>query len=234
MEQKEEQVLSTQKKLQASHDPGWNDPPKWAFTPTPAGSTPTKRLLNKRVAFPLNSSGGPGASQPGRAPPPVLPPFLPEPARGELLATAPHVPNIDPSTMRAELEKRALDFDKRQCLQDILYNFKMVIDDQPSSCDKIEEVRRRLDIMKSMWKENKLHEDMYEKVLMLSRALARKDIEEADKIHVDLMTNYPAHCTAWISAIRYLILGLKEKNLTAQDDSTDKSEPTLSKPTDLN
>lgn len=164
-------MLSTQKKLQASHDPGWNDPPKWAFTSTPAGSTPIKRLLNKRVAFPLNSSGGSGASQPSRAPPSMLPPLLPEPARGELLSTAPHVPLIDPSHIKAEFTRRSLNYDKQQCLADSLINFKTVIDDQLNSCDKIEEVKKRLEVMKSMWVEDKLHPEMYELLLMLSRGI---------------------------------------------------------------
>lgn len=42
-------------------------------------------------------------------------------------------------------------------------------------------------------------------------ALLRKDIAQADEIHVTLMIQHANICRAWIPAIRYIILQLKKE-----------------------
>ncbi|CAD6204771.1 GSCOCG00002970001-RA-CDS [Cotesia congregata] len=224
MEEKKDEVVSTQKKLQASHDPGWNDPPKWAFTPTPAtGSTPTKRLLNKRVAFPLNSSTGPASQSNQVLGSNLPPPMLPSPGPGQVLTSAPHAPLLAPSSITADATSSTVN--KQQSLTDSINNFQKIIDSKLENGDKTEEVKRRLDVMKSMWLDDKLNSQIHEKMLELSKALLRNDIETADKIHVFLMTNHTALCNAWISAIRYLILALKDKNFS--ENANNQPEPIL-------
>lgn len=41
-------------------------------------------------------------------------------------------------------------------------------------------------------------------------ALLRKDVQQADKIHINLMMQHATICHTWISAIRHVILELKK------------------------
>lgn len=43
-------------------------------------------------------------------------------------------------------------------------------------------------------------------------ALLRRDVQQADKIHIDLMIQHAAICCTWIPAIRHMILELKKNN----------------------
>lgn len=40
-------------------------------------------------------------------------------------------------------------------------------------------------------------------------ALLQKDVEQADKIHITLMTQHATVCRAWMPAVRHLIFELK-------------------------
>lgn len=42
-------------------------------------------------------------------------------------------------------------------------------------------------------------------------ALLRKDIEQANKIHIALMTQHATACRTWIPAIRHIIFELKKE-----------------------
>ncbi|XP_034935858.1 steroid receptor RNA activator 1-like [Chelonus insularis] len=207
-------VVSTQKKLQASHDPGWNDPPKWAYSPTPnVSNTPTKRLLNKRVAFPLNSaSSTPSSIQSSSShnlPPPNLPPLV----QTTNLTSAPHAPMLAPSSVSQEFSASEHLIDKEQALNDTLTNLQsLIVDLKLKEDNKKEDIQKRLEVMKNMWEENKLTDPIHERILQLSEALKEKDIEKADKIHMDLIMNYAAVCNSWIPAIRHIILEMREKS----------------------
>ncbi|XP_043282941.1 steroid receptor RNA activator 1-like isoform X2 [Venturia canescens] len=207
-----DQVTSTQKTLSSSHDPGWNDPPKWAFSPSPgAGAVPTKRMLNKRVAFPLNS-GSPGTSLNNNQAPPGLPSSLPPPVQSSPLTSAPHRPLSIPSGKTESPCSTIIAFDKDQALIETVENFDAVMSQELEFSNKIEEVQRRLDVLKVMWKEDKLKEEICDKVLKISQALKNNDAEAADKIHVSLVMENAAVCNTWISGIRHMILELREKS----------------------
>lgn len=161
--------MSTQKHLHSSHDPGWNDPPKWAFSPTPNASssgTPTKRLLNKRVAFPLNStcSSGNKPAQSTNLPP--LPSSI-----NIKTTTAPHAPLFSPTIVNTVENSSSSNkiIDKNQALNDTFENLNYIINDVLKNDDKIDEIQKRLGIMKSMWNDNKLNSEIHEKVYELSQ-----------------------------------------------------------------
>jgi len=42
-------------------------------------------------------------------------------------------------------------------------------------------------------------------------ALLRKDVEQADKIHIALMMQHATICRTWIPAIRHIIFELKKE-----------------------
>lgn len=163
------EVASTQKSLSSSHDSGWNDPPQWAFTPMPGepvAKTPTKRL-NRRVAFPLNAtaSQGSNAEQPIAGFPGNLPPL---PDQASHLTSAPHAPLLAPMGSMKSEKLSNVGIDKDQALLDTLDNFEAVMSKDHNSNGKTEEVRRRLDVMKTMWKEDKLMDGVCKKILEIS------------------------------------------------------------------
>ena len=108
---------------------------------------------------------------------------------------------------------------------------------------RTEELRKRLDLLKVVWLEDKLNNTIYKNVLDLSTgqscdsflkplffmkheriiknlflALQEGDIEKADKIHVSLMMQHANLCSTWIPGIRHIILELKTK--TKNPDAT--------------
>lgn len=155
---------SAQKTLQSVHDSGWNDPPSWALQKAAEGVPSTKRLLNKRVAFPLNSKTD---SSPSVMP--TMPPMgnLPPPPEPTKLTTAPHKPTLAPTGLSVDDSSSAqLDMSKDEALNNTLYNLNSVISTLDSS--KAEEIQKRLEKMESMWKEDKLNNIVHKKLFEIS------------------------------------------------------------------
>lgn len=202
-------TVSSQKSLPSTHDPGWNDPPEWALS-TQNVSSGSKRLLNKRVAFPLssqNSSAGKISSPSSSNIPPIL-----QSSTAPVITTAPHKPLVVPNSDK-DLTSRTVeaDFDKDQALIEVLANLESVIAKQKMDTNKTEEIQRRLDNMKADWRDNKLNNMIQRNVLDISKALLKKDIKQADKIHIALMMQHPNACRTWMPAIRHIIFELKKE-----------------------
>lgn len=163
-------VASSQKSLPSTHDPGWNDPPEWALSSQrDTSGTSTRRLLNKRVAFPLSSQ----TSSPEKAaiPPPLsnIPPVLPQSTTVPTITTAPHKPLLAPTDKDAKTTESDDNFDKDQALTEILASLESVMTEQKMEEGKSKEIRRRLDTMKSNWLENKLNVTVQRNVLDISK-----------------------------------------------------------------
>ncbi|XP_015609552.1 steroid receptor RNA activator 1 isoform X2 [Cephus cinctus] len=216
----EDEAVSTQKMLSSAHDPGWNDPPKWALSPTQNScSTPVKRTLNKRVAFPLNSAP-PISNYDCNQPLPPPPANMPPPPQSITLTTAPHQSLLAPSEIPSTINNTNAKLNKEETLSETLANFEIVINEHKEFEEKAEDFRKRLDTMTALWLENGLNECIHEKVLALSEALKNKDPETADKLHISLMMEYPTLCRVWIPCIRHIIQELKGKYVqsTAQEE----------------
>ncbi|XP_076232214.1 steroid receptor RNA activator 1 isoform X2 [Calliopsis andreniformis] len=198
-----------QKVLLPGHDPGWNDPPNWAFSATQtAATTPTKRVLNKRVAFPLASAQASNKESSSGNKPMNLPPPL---QSSVSLTTASHPPLITPSSKDTESNTEEIEIDKEQALNDALANLETVVNEHILETSRAEEVKRRLDVLKTMWLEDKLNNTVHKNILDLSIALREGNVEKADQIHLALMMQNASLCTSWIPGIRHIILGLKTK-----------------------
>ncbi|XP_039313070.1 steroid receptor RNA activator 1 isoform X2 [Solenopsis invicta] len=211
-------VVSSQKLLPSTQDPGWNDPPEWALSLQHNSSgTSTKRLLNKRVAFPLSSQ----TSSPGKVAslPPLsnMPPVL-QSTTAPTITTAPHKPLLAP-TDKGCANTVDDNFDKDQALMEILANLESVMMEQKMEENKMKEIQRRLEIMKSNWLENKLNDSVQRNMLDISKALLRKDIKEADKIHITLMTQHATVCRTWMPAIRHVIFEMKKEGSSKKDQT---------------
>ncbi|XP_011167290.2 steroid receptor RNA activator 1 isoform X1 [Solenopsis invicta] len=215
-------VVSSQKLLPSTQDPGWNDPPEWALSLQHNSSgTSTKRLLNKRVAFPLSSQ----TSSPGKVAslPPLsnMPPVL-QSTTAPTITTAPHKPLLAP-TDKGCANTVDDNFDKDQALMEILANLESVMMEQKMEENKMKEIQRRLEIMKSNWLENKLNDSVQRNMLDISKALLRKDIKEADKIHITLMTQHATVCRTWMPAIRHVIFEMKKEGEKANVPQPEQS-----------
>ncbi|KAG5345187.1 SRA1 protein, partial [Acromyrmex charruanus] len=206
-------VVSSQRSLPSTHDAGWNDPPEWALSSQHNSSgISTRRLLNKRVAFPL-SSQTPFPEKAAVSPASLnMPPTLQSTAV-PTITTAPHKPLLAPTDKDyAKTIKSDDNFDKDQALTEILTSLESVMMEQKMEENKVKEIRKRLDIMKSNWLENKLSDTVQRNILNISKALLRKDVKEADKIHVTLMMQHATVCRTWMPAIRNIIFELKKES----------------------
>lgn len=194
---------SLQKGLLPGHDPGWNDPPKWAYSGGQSSVTPTKRLLNKRVAFPLAPTQAANIDSPSNKPL-----NMPPPVESSIkLTTASHAPMFQPSNM---VEKpNEIQIDRNEILNNVLENLETAINEHISEKNRAEEVRKRLDILKTAWLEDKLDNTICKNIYDLSTALREGNVEKADEIHIALMMKHATLCSAWIPGIRHIILGLK-------------------------
>ncbi|EFN73126.1 Steroid receptor RNA activator 1 [Camponotus floridanus] len=210
MEQKNSSndTVSSQKSLPSSYDSGWNDPPEWALS-LQHNSSKTKKLLNKRVAFPLSSQTSTAekvsSSLPSNTPPILQSSMVPT------ITTAPYKPLVASMDKKFTTMTLDSDFDKDQALTEVLTNLKSVMTGQKMEMNMIEEIEKRLDIMETDWRENKLNNMIHRSVLDISKALLRKDIEQANKIHIALMTQHVTACRTWIPAIRHIIFELKKE-----------------------
>ncbi|KAK2578667.1 hypothetical protein KPH14_012156 [Odynerus spinipes] len=208
-------AISTQKSLPSSYDPGWNDTPKWASPYSGNANTPTKRILNKRVPFPLTSgesksnTGNQSSATGINLPPPPL---------GSVtgVKTAPHAPLVAPSDANTQLTCTITKLDKQQALNDTMAHLEFVIQKYVTH-NKVDEVQKRLDLMKSFWLDDKLNDSIQQKILDISRALKEEDVDKADKLHIALMIDHTSVCSAWIPCIRHIISALKEKKLSSSD-----------------
>jgi len=160
-------VVSSQRSLPSTHDPGWNDPPEWALSQHNSSGPSTRRLLNKRVAFPLSSQ----TSSPEKVAslsPSNMPPILQSTAV-PTITTAPHKPLLAPTDKDYVKTSESDSFDKDQALTEILTSLESVMTEQKMEESKMKEIRRRLDTMKSNWLENKLNDTVQRNILDITK-----------------------------------------------------------------
>jgi hypothetical protein len=155
--------------LLASHDAGWNDPPSWAAvsSPNPAGETSAKRILNKRVAFPLNSK----TEQPSPSLHQNISPtqnILQPVEISKFVTTTPHKPIIATS-INTEDPYLEIEINKDKALKDILDNLHFVM--KQLDLNKTYEIQKRLDRMQVMWNEDKLSNVVQKKLLKMSEGI---------------------------------------------------------------
>jgi len=217
MEENNENAVSMQKKLQSSHDPGWNDPPAWALAAAVQKSstgTPTKRLTNKRVAFPLNSNPTEAVTTSVQSKnlsqmPPMM--NMPPPVSIGSLTSAPHKPVVVPTKAIVEDVVTDVEINKEEALKDTLDNLCYAMEQLNSS--KKEEIKKRLDRMETMWNEDKLNKIVHQKLLEISKELREGNVEKADQCHISLMMSNASICSSWMPGIRQIITEMKTKKL---------------------
>jgi len=197
-----------------NHERAWNDPPVFAYQPGSAtkdqedqanqpASGQKKTLLNKRVAFPLTTTGSAPTVQilqPGGLPPPCLPPTLPP------SSTTPSVSLISDATANDSVEKEDVNMANLKVVQDILNDcVKKYLD-----ADKVEDITKRLKFLFSSW-EDKLNTDIRRRLVKMCELLQEKNFSEAETFQIALVVDYTTECSTWIAAIKFIISEMKEK-----------------------
>lgn len=159
------EIVSSQKSLPSSYNSGWNDPPEWVISSQRSSSdgTSSKRLLNKRVAFPQSSQTS-ALERTSSLLPSDMPPVSPSSLK---LTTASHKPLVTP--IAKDTEPLESDFDKDQALKEVIDNLESVMMEQNIEKNKLQELQKRLNIMKSDWLQDKLNNTVQRNVLDMSK-----------------------------------------------------------------
>lgn len=166
----------------ATYDPGWNDPPPMPTSGDATNKTPKPKLnLNKRVAFPLQSSGSNSSNtsvkttseglplpfstakyQPPAAQAdvdhstPVQAPILPPPPSNAPPSTSDAIESAAVSTSDALINQSPhSQADYREYCKQIFHRVTDAIS-PTMNWAKIAEIRKRLEVLNGMWLDGKL------------------------------------------------------------------------------
>ena len=72
------------------------------------------------------------------------------------------------------------------------------------------EVQKRLSLLETLWREEKLEPEVKIRMLALVQALEAGEFQKADDIHVSLLADYFKSCSSWMIGVKKLIAVLKE------------------------
>lgn len=171
----------------ATYDPGWNDPPPMPTAPIQSSGAGKPRInLNKRVAFPMQSSGASNSNVKTTAeglplpfstakyqPTPTttaaeLSPSLPSAA---LPPPPPSTAVFNPSESTSQLPKSEETFDSSEAQQFCHSIFSNQIEAMTTNIEhsKLSDIRKRLELLNQMWMENKLDEATQKNVYELAK-----------------------------------------------------------------
>nr|XP_037277533.1 steroid receptor RNA activator 1-like [Rhipicephalus microplus] len=215
-------------------DKAWNDPPVFAYTEvqgTPAAAAPKRNLLNKRVPYPQDGIKPPSApSVTGSAPPPAGPatPPVPSPlkaahsdepaeasSKGDQKETVGvnDAPTASPACSPESLKEETLsNLDKAvaQCAPNMEKR-------------KQDDVRKRLDVLRSVWEQGKLSLPVQQRMHELALELSNGNHEKANAFHISLMVDYVSEVSQWMLGIKHLILAAQAAQ---EKPAIDKQEST--------
>uniref|UniRef100_A0A182NVH1 SRA1/Sec31 domain-containing protein n=1 Tax=Anopheles dirus TaxID=7168 RepID=A0A182NVH1_9DIPT len=203
----------------ATHDPGWNDPPKVATPPGATGNVQPKTLLNKRVPFPLQRPGinsspaTPSTTSSSQAPPlPQIPKSVP---------TGPAVAPGANSAANQDAELPNQDEMLRQ-IQAVFDEFVQYLDDPEKQAD----VEKRVNLIYQQFAENKLPDRLQKHLYELSSALKDKDDVRANVAHRSIACEYGSMSGMFAPVLRQFIFALQnEKTGTNnENEETDSKE----------
>ncbi|XP_059049324.1 steroid receptor RNA activator 1 [Achroia grisella] len=172
-----------------SFDPGWNDPPKFSYNAQQTTPNRPRNFLNKRVPFPLSSTGASPAP-----PPPVNLPPIP----GGLSPAPVHI------TSKPELDQD-INIDSGSALIEVKDILLTLLDTSSELENKANDIKRRICIMEEMWKSGKLNKSIHLHIRNLAYALKNDEPQKADEIHRALMVDHVSAVGSWMPGVKQLI-----------------------------
>ncbi|XP_069130199.1 steroid receptor RNA activator 1-like [Argopecten irradians] len=87
-----------------------------------------------------------------------------------------------------------------------------------------EDIKRKLQILKENWKDNKLSEDVRRRVWEILQALENKDFDKAWEIHLSLMVDYTAEVGQWLVAVKRIIHENREMKKEMESSVVEKAD----------
>ncbi|KAG4077732.1 hypothetical protein HA402_011161 [Bradysia odoriphaga] len=235
------------------YDPGWNDPPTFNYSNAPP-PTKTKLNLNKRVAFPMQSSSNSAelpkvekstaglpmpfarvkssANESNKAPPAI---------NNVPLAPPPSVTNAFKSPEGCESSAKvpgAFETNESGNSEDLVLSTLKEINKSLESTDsaKFEEIEKRLSILEVMWTDGKIDDKLKSLLAKTARALQDNQFSAAIDLQRSIIVDHGANvCAQWGPALRQLIL-LKESKISPKSemvpDASAVDEPKFMNPLD--
>ncbi|XP_034841409.1 steroid receptor RNA activator 1 [Maniola hyperantus] len=172
-----------------SFDPGWNDPPSFAYNASQT-TTPNRprNFLNKRVAFPLSGNST-------TIPPPMI--------------NLPPLPTtILPPVQIAPLEPNSQDdiqIDSENVLKEVKDILLEFLESSSELGSKAESIKKKIGIMEEMWLSGKLNKQIQIQMKDLACALRDDNPTKADYIHKALMVDHVSFISTWMPGVKQLI-----------------------------
>lgn len=175
----------------ATYDPGWNDPPPNTTTTanSVSSSGKTRLNLNKRVAFPLQSSGASSNTSNVKTtaeglplpfstakyqPPPTADVLPPNPQQNVLApppisSLPPTSGNITATKLVTSTAPQDDSVDLTAAREFCFALFIRLLDSMKIDAVKLSEIRKRLDTLNEMWIDNKFNENVQKDIFKLAK-----------------------------------------------------------------
>ncbi|XP_032518380.2 steroid receptor RNA activator 1-like [Danaus plexippus] len=174
-----------------SYDPGWNDPPSFAYNAQNTAPNRPRNILNKRVAFPLS----------GNATNSIPPPSINLPPMPSSLELQTLTQNIVPETKSDE----HIELDSESTLKEVKDILLQLLESSSELGPKSESIKKKIATMEDMWRNNKLTKLVQLRMRDLAYALRDDTPKKADDIHKALMVDHVSAVCAWMPGVKQLI-----------------------------
>ncbi|CAG0891079.1 unnamed protein product [Darwinula stevensoni] len=193
-----------------NHERAWNDPPVFSHETSAALQSRPRTSIHHRLQqqkyIPYPDSAQAKSSEPKDPTEPInydKCPGPPPPPVGGLIplvqkSPACETPESPPDNVDFKSEERR-DFvirKLRECARDCY---------DTMSEDTKDDVRRRIEALFDMWKEEKLEDQLMQGLYSLAKAIDEKAYEKADKMQQNLTADFGKSCSSWMPAIRTII-----------------------------
>ncbi|XP_003739517.1 steroid receptor RNA activator 1 [Galendromus occidentalis] len=200
---------------EGNHERAWNDPPQSAY----AASEPRARTrLNKRVAYTPGIPTSPASSNP------ISIPSSPPVSTGDIHVFTPpdfhpascSPPCGSPPSSSGKVDTSDLpDLNSTEMFEKVNSDLSHMLSrvQEKVSERKFEDIRKRLDIMRSQWNEGKLSEPTKKLLYLLVTRLRACDYEDANRIQVALIVNYSCEVSQWVVGVKHVILECQSQHV---------------------
>ncbi|XP_023242708.1 steroid receptor RNA activator 1-like isoform X2 [Centruroides sculpturatus] len=225
----------------------WNDPPQFAYSGQTMSSSMPKRLLNKYAPYPemtgksndtpppikllgtlLPVSVNTPDSNPSEASPQqnvvVLPPTADNSVPPPQPLSTDGFSNLINSTTQQTTDHEEDEMKSDDDMNTLVLNtFEKLLEicSEHMQEKKVNEVKRRLNILSECWKDEKLSNTIKQKLYKLVTAILKKKYDVADSIHLSLMMDHFSEVGTWMVGVKHLLHEAKERNIFITDGAQD-------------
>ncbi|XP_022244403.1 steroid receptor RNA activator 1-like isoform X2 [Limulus polyphemus] len=242
-------TTTTSSSRSGNQDRAWNDPPVCDFNETGQTIPPKRTPLNKRISYPQDVKTVPTTSLNHNPMSLVIVPkgestntvvLLPPSSDTAVPHTCPTVPvplvdavmSIKPSLTSVESSNPNPETcdTKEECTGEEMLSLSMnFLEEIFQKCTVVmkkrtaDDVKRRLALLWSQWKENKLTDEVKRKMYLLAKDLKEEDFQSALKIHLNLMVDHVGEVSHWMVGVKHLIHEAQKVSSNTEGNREEKS-----------